>query len=190
MPKFVKKPPQVDKTTEEKTEVIKYKQSYVPKESKPGECWTISSTATSNDKAWRCMSGDFIYDPCFETETNQIVCNVDPELPESGFELKLTKPLPERGGYDKEEAKKWSWIVKLQNGLICEAISGTAGTADGENFYYACNRENIVILGYLDKGGPLWKAKAAYISENEDKDALFTLKILKSEELNIIKVWE
>ncbi len=48
-PKFKEKD-NTEKTVN-KTEVIEYKQDYVPQETKEGECWTESIAASSNDKA-------------------------------------------------------------------------------------------------------------------------------------------
>lgn len=167
----------------DKTEIIKYKQTYVPKENEPGNCWTTSIAAPTNENAWRCMSEQFIYDPCFKTELGKIVCGVDPDVSESGFELKLTEALPERTDFKfKEEDILSSWIVELKNGLKCGMITGTATLVGKEYAYYQC-QENIVLVGFFDKSSPLWKAKVAYLKEASGQ-------AIKQETINVLKSWE
>src|SRR3989344_3403401 len=98
--------------TKQKTEEIDYLQTYIPKDSKSGSCWTISN-ASANDKAWRCIAGNSIHDPCFEIDTNRLVCDIDPEVAGSGFVLNLTEALPSRGIQTNRE--RFYWRVKLAN---------------------------------------------------------------------------
>jgi hypothetical protein len=177
-----------------KTEVIKYHQFYIPKESRNGSCWARSIAALTNDMAWRCTidKGEIseIFDPCFETESHQIVCDVDPEKPESGFVLKLKEPLPYITITKKINQnladKDWPWRVKLKNGETCVAITGTA-LYTGEKLYnYSCrNNDNNISLMMLTKTekGSLWKAEKAYLSKKSGK-------IIKTEDVEIIKAWE
>jgi len=173
--------------TQPKTELIEYTQKSVPSESHEGTCWSESIAAYTNTKAWRCYSGDFIYDPCFETDVGRVVCGVDPEDEKSGFELKLTKPLPERGNFS--DRTKRIWRLKLSNGLICRPFMGTAGLVDGEYYYYNCGNEKTVIFGdlelhqHIDKTMPLWKVTVSYLSDDYSK-------IIKNEVLDILKMWE
>jgi hypothetical protein len=60
-----------------------------------GSCWTSSIADSADNGAWRCMSANGIYDPCFaptnETDVTEVACA---ESPSSGVEmLGLTKPL-------------------------------------------------------------------------------------------------
>ena len=73
--------------TEEMTEIIEYKQTYIPDEKRTGDCWTSSIAASTNETAYRCNVGEHqIIDPCFKTEDARVVCDVDPERQGSGFE--------------------------------------------------------------------------------------------------------
>lgn len=177
-----KKNLEVSKNSEEETQVIEYKQTYIPKETQKGYCWTDSIATLSNDKAWRCAAaGNYVYDPCFEADAGQVVCGVNPEIPESGFGLKLTKTLPKIDRVGKKYGDKF-WRFKLQNGLVCMAITGSAGIIDGDFYSYGCDK-NAVLIGDYDKSNSLWKAKVVYLSDDR-------LKINKSEVLNILKAWK
>lgn len=162
------------------TEVIVYKQTYIPKISKEGSCWTVSTAAFANGQAYRCTVGSYIYDPCFKAETNQLVCDIDPDILTSGFELKLTEKLPDVSMYDIS-GKERIWRAKLENGLICEIISGTAGRLkNGEWYFYSCNN-NAVLIGSLsevfNKRDNFWKVQVADQNENVT-------------EINVLKVWK
>src|SRR3972149_118662 len=66
-------------STQSQTKIIKHIQTSVPEKSANGNCWTMSIATPSNDKAWRCSEGNFIYDPCFDVGNNKVVCTPDPE---------------------------------------------------------------------------------------------------------------
>lgn len=164
-----------------KTNFIKYQQTYIPKESMQGSCWTDSIAASSNEKAWRCMVDNSIFDPCFETENHRVVCQVNPEEPESGVELKLTKPLPKRLFTD---AKGYSRI-KLENGMICHRMTGTVFSIPQGFFEYECQHDKTYFaLDEVDKSKPFWKAKLIHPSFTD------TGVEIKSEMVNILTVWE
>jgi len=179
--KFERKNLQPSGNNKEKTEVIEYEQTYIPKEIEHGYCWTDSIATFSNDKAWRCTTDNNVYDPCFETDTGQVVCGVSPEIPESGFELKLTKTLPKIDRVGKKYGEKF-WRFELQNGLICGAITGTAGIIGEEYYSFACDK-NAVLIGDYGQSNQQWKVKVVYLSDDR-------LKINKSEVLNIVRAWK
>ena len=165
------------------TEVIKYEQNYIPEKKKEGSCWTTSIAAQSNEKAWRCSVENGLYDPCFETQTKQIVCLVDPDDPYSGFELKLTEALPEFGTGNQQDVV---WITKLENGLTCSLSSGAADELNGEFFYYYCNNSAVLLGNWgktFDKSQSLWKVRVAYLDENFDQKGL-------TETVNVLKAWK
>lgn len=177
-----------------KTEVIKYQQLYVPKESKRGYCWTSSIAAPANNKAWRCATEEeLIFDPCFETESHQIVCNIDPENTESGFELKLNKSLPEIEKASSLTNEYSPWLVKLKNGMTCIAMSGNAGYIEGKSYYYFCDNNAVLLTKEsedlqkttyetFDKNGDFWKVKLAFLDNELGK-------IIKVEEVEVTRVW-
>ena len=161
---------------------LKYTQTYIPEKIESGNCWIDSIAAPLNEKAWRCMTtGNMIYDPCFETESKEMVCGVDPHVPSGGFILKLTKELPKRTVSQQKESEALPWIAELQNGLTCETLTGTGGDVNGEVFNSACDRYTV-ILGDIDKSKPLWMARVAFLSD-DIKQAT------KIEMVVVTKVW-
>ncbi|OGE36921.1 hypothetical protein A3B45_00555 [Candidatus Daviesbacteria bacterium RIFCSPLOWO2_01_FULL_39_12] len=166
--------------TKQKTEEIDYLQTYIPKDSKSGSCWTISN-ASANDKAWRCIAGNSIHDPCFEIDTNRLVCDIDPEVAGSGFVLNLTEKLPT--SEHSSTSRELYWIIKLANGTKCWVNTGTADMVNGEFYYYSCDKDNAVIIGELDKNTNLWIANVAYLNEKWEEAQ-------KREKIEILKVWK
>ncbi len=165
------------------TEIIEYKQTYVPEEKRTGYCWDPSIAASNNVDAYRCSSKDQIFDPCFKEESGTVVCGVDPEQSGSGFELQLTKDIIE---YTKPtESSNWlPWRLKLEDGKICSLFTGTAAIVDGKTYYIYCeNDENgNSVNGELDKSKNLWKINL--IHGNKDNNVVFT------ETVDVIKVWK
>lgn len=101
------------------TKVIKF----VPHSRGPGMlegyCWTASIAIARSD-AWRCMAGNEIFDPCFESsDKGYAVCNPDPAKGDPGFRLKLTKPLPETQRQADSVAEHNAWLVELADGTVC-----------------------------------------------------------------------
>ncbi len=164
----------------QKTEEVDYIQTYIPKDSKSGSCWT-TSIASANGKAWRCTVDNSIYDPCFEIDKNKLVCGIDPETTQGGFVLNLTKALPPRE--DLSTSDRFYWIVKLANGTKCWLITGTAGMVNGKLYYYTCDKDNAVIVGKLDKSTNPWSADVAYLKKNSEE-------ALRTERTEILKVWK
>ena len=175
------------RVTRSYTEVIEYKINFTPQKRIRGECWTTSLASDSlNPKNWRCSSDNYIYDPCFEYNDQEVICVADPERKE-GVLLELTKPLP------KIEHPRLNnpWIVVLETGDKCFKITGAAPSMGDEMSYYVCENEGLWILGELDTSGPQWKAKVAYLKNPEQwLDKRGKEDILKTEIVNVVKVWK
>ena len=174
-----------------KTEINEYKQIEVPKQSRGGSCWTFS-IASSNSRAWRCMTEKYIYDPCFETDTGQVVCAIDSGI-EEPFELKLTEPLPKQRNSDTREASYW--LMELENGLKCYVYTGTANIVNNELVYHYCPPYSYLLSGItggsdrenetIDKTGEYWTVRMVVDPNDEPSD-----KILPVEVINVVRVWE
>ncbi len=82
--------------------------------------------------------GNGIYDPCFTVPRNheRMVCGADPALKTAGFVLKLTKPLPETPPVTLQVVEPW--IIKLADGSICEAMTGTLPAVNGQSARWSC----------------------------------------------------
>jgi hypothetical protein len=115
-----------------------------------GSCWE-GSVAVQDPHAYRCMSGNYIHDPCFSSEaaSGEVVC-VSAPWP-SGTILKLTRPLPpsQMGGPVDP-----TWALELTNGDRCVAITGTAETVAGIAMSWGCKPG--AEAGGLDRHGALW----------------------------------
>lgn len=172
-----------NETTQESTIVIDYKQEIIPESKKEGSCWTTSIAAQSNNKAWRCSVENNVYDPCFEADNKKVICDVNPEDPTRGFELILTEALPLELVHNSNDV---IWMTKLENGLKCSLITGTSGTLNGKDFYYACNNGGVLLGNFgktFDTSSDFWKAQLAYQDENFEQKG-------DTEFINVLMAWK
>jgi hypothetical protein len=61
-----------------------------------GSCWT-SAMEADDRYAWRCMAGNYIYDPCFAppvSHVTEVLCNDMSPWDTGAILMKLSKPLP------------------------------------------------------------------------------------------------
>lgn len=188
----IDKTKEVNQTLTTKTEIVEYKQTNIPKNSKKGRCWN-PSIASNSSKAWRCMTDEFIHDPCFETDSGQVVCGIDSEKGEGVFELKLTEPLPKQRNDDTRESSYWK--IELENGLNCYVFTGTAGKLNNEYVYHYCPKDAYLLSGIkigeepgdktFNKNGEYWKVRMVIDLNNEGSS-----ENLSVEEVNVIRVWK
>jgi hypothetical protein len=137
----------------------------LPDSGREGYCWTGSIAAPYRTDAWRCTEGNAIHDPCFSLpDGNYVVCGANPVTGDSGFTLKLTKPLPQPEGKASADTNQ-AWMVELNDGEVCTPFTGTRPLVAGQVATYGCSPNadgrSSVLLGDLDNGEPVWKAKAA-----------------------------
>jgi hypothetical protein len=85
-----------------------------------GSCFSGSSEADRKD-AWRCMTGNFIHDPCFSNpKANGIVLCPTHAWKRSGIEINLSKPLPKKfADTPKPSTKGRPWAMKTFSALKC-----------------------------------------------------------------------
>ena len=96
-----------------------------------GNCWT-SSIASARSDAYRCMAGNYIYDPCFVYGSNSVACPTVGTGIEQGTVIDLTQPLPQAGSDAPGAAPPFA--LELANGDACNIETG-AGIA---NFPFMC----------------------------------------------------
>ncbi len=167
----------------EKIEIIHYVPA-VPSNAVEGNCWTSSIAAYYSPSAWRCMVGDFIYDPCLTAKDGTtLVCGV----PDEEFALKLTEPLPEP---DKTDVKPHPWRIELADGVACEPFTGTLPPIK-EVALYGCNdADNSALLEDLQQNDGLWQARKVLIERNENaKEDEPPFHITQETLVPILKVW-
>jgi hypothetical protein len=95
-----------------------------------GSCFT-ESLAADRDDAYRCLSGNVIYDPCFappaavHAAKGIVVC---PQAPwaDSGIEIRLTKALP-RNTLRTPSIGGVPWAIETTTG--CRSVIATGATA-------------------------------------------------------------
>jgi hypothetical protein len=99
-----------------------------------GHCWTSSETTGRYD-AWRCISGNYIYDPCFASSLAKgfVLCPLAPWR-NSGVKLRLTRPLPtalaNHGGLS---ASNQPWALELYDGrTACWRVAPAPWSTDAD----------------------------------------------------------
>lgn len=127
-----------------------------------GSCFTASSAIDRAD-AWRCISGNLLYDPCFSSQKAKgiVVCPVP--WKSSGTEIKLTKPLPmpNRG---KPSTSVMPWAVQTGSGLDCVINTGTGNTIHGMRSNYGCVRSSTWLWGSPSRKSQPWTIYAARLN--------------------------
>jgi hypothetical protein len=151
-----------------------------------GYCWT-GSIAVARPDAFRCMAGNAIFDPCFQsTAKGFVVCDPDPSKGEPGQKMKLTKPLPPPEAAPSSESG--GWLVELADGTVCRQRTGAGWEVDGKVVNYYCDSAKkgveIDLLGDFDTTGPLWTVEKATIAPGEKAPRL-----IKSERMALKRVW-
>jgi len=175
-----------------KTRIIKFIPS-IPSEKREGSCWTNSNIIQRPD-VWRCMIGNEIFDPCYTAhDKTTLVCGAKPDIEKpSGFVLKLIKPLPAPDVPNGPSVS--ASMLELEDGTICDAISGASGATDGvrtERISYSCrmSSKNIVIFGDL-KTGKVWIAEKGILVEQKTNDNLPPMLVKDLRKVKIRTVWQ
>lgn len=144
------------------TQVIRVVPAAIPAETRAGSCWT-NALSVARDDAWRCMTaGGAIYDPCFTSPANLgepvVVCGIDPAQGSSGFVLALSEPLPAPQITESDQP----WLVELENGVFCRAITGSRPAKGAQAATYGCD-DLTYLFGDVQQGA-IWTAQRAEIA--------------------------
>jgi hypothetical protein len=120
-----------------------------------GSCFS-GSIATPRRDAWRCMSGNEIFDPCFSSSAAHgvVVC---PALNlTTGAQLRLTKPLPRRyANHRRPSLRLEPWELELTHGRRCRIITGATTVVGGKRLNYGCTG-GISLWGLPSRRTPHW----------------------------------
>jgi hypothetical protein len=144
-----------------------------------GSCWE-GSVAIDRDDAWRCMSANFSYDPCFSSaKAKGIVLCPDAAWERTGVEIKLTEPLPPKPGshvrrrYGEGFANKpkpstnaMPWAVETTAGLKCSFATGGTWLLQGERANYGCPGD-VWLYGNPDRTHQPWTIHAAHLGAHK-----------------------
>ncbi len=166
----VKKEPPVSQIVP--TDIIKFAPpETLPTIQKNGKCFASSVAQPFRQDAFRCMVGNSIYDPCFETtQKGAVFCQMSPFSSDS-FLIKLTQALP-KASVPQTAQDNWAWFLTLKDGTQCSPFTGTRpffGTGpDAKVAYYGCKSndktQQIVLLGDLTQG-TVWTAAEAILTK-------------------------
>lgn len=129
----------------------------IPVKVKSGYCYTGSLTINRND-AWRCLTGNFLYDPCFSSAKapSVVIC---PNLQvNGGIEIRLTKPLPRhQADPGVPSLAHQPWDVLLENGKHCAFSSGASNELHGLRLNYFCaSKTRYGLWGYPNRHVEPW----------------------------------
>ena len=126
-----------------------------------GSCWS-SSLAAGRDDAWRCMSGNYIFDPCFSSPKAQgvVLCVVSP-WSRSGVEIVLTKRLPNPYA-GRPSTTGLPWAIQTSAGLRCGFVTGGTAALRGGRANYGCN-SNEWLWGAPFRSSEPWMIYAAAV---------------------------
>jgi hypothetical protein len=168
--------------TLESTQVIVFHPKGVPTQERTGSCWEGSIFLNRVD-AWRCTSGDIIYDPCFSLPGNSqaVICYISPLDNSTSFKLNLTEPLPAHWPISTNSA--WTnsaWVFELADGTNCRILGGATAAFGGKRVNYSCT-DGWYVLGDLQKG-KVWIAQKIRLSSDFSS-------IVESVQVLIRKVW-
>jgi eukaryotic-like serine/threonine-protein kinase len=123
-----------------------------------GRCFAASVADSGRPDAWRCMSGNRIYDPCFEgleQRTTVVACL---ESPWAATAVVLTPT----GGVPRQVANKGyplaspPWSLLLGNGASCGLLPGTTFGFAGMRINYGCT-DGGYLIGDIDRSQPQWR---------------------------------
>lgn len=178
-----------------------------------GYCWT-ESIAVNRPGAWRCMIGNSIEDPCFSVAavSDAVICGAGPVGPESGFLMKLTRPLPKTSIAPTQPAP---WIVQLAIGqgqihepaamppptTYCVASTGTMPVIEGQPVRYSCWQHGVeskanlgdTQFGLLDDftRGQVWTVtEVSFTVEQHPQPNQPPFKLTEKKTIALERVWE
>jgi hypothetical protein len=123
-----------------------------------GRCVAASVADSGRADAWRCMSGNRIYDPCFEGFERSTAVVACLESPRASAAVVLTPT----GGVPRQVANKGyplaspPWALSLGNGASCVLLTGAAFGLAGMRINYRCTNGGYLI-GEVDRSQPQWR---------------------------------
>lgn len=165
--------------TDGSTRVITFAPTGTPTEQVDGYCW-VRSLAVWRDGAWRCMSGNRIYDPCFSASDTSpdVVCVPNPLDQAKNVKLVLNRPLP---AGTPGPTRTRAWALALDDGAVCTYITGATGPVDGQRLSYGCTNGWDVVGEPVPDG--TWTAREVLLKPR-------SLVVLQSREAMVRTVWE
>jgi uncharacterized low-complexity protein len=130
-----------------------------------GSCWEGSLAAGRSD-AWRCMSGNFIYDPCFSSaKASGIVLCANAPWSNKVIEIKLTKGLPtSMGNPHGASTKGLPWALQTTSGKKCQLVTGATSAIGKNRANYVCGKSKDWLWGNPIRSSQPWKIFTAHVN--------------------------
>ncbi|KTD02885.1 hypothetical protein Lgee_0620 [Legionella geestiana] len=122
----------------------------------PGECVTQSMRLVRED-AYRCVTAQGTFDPCFIKPTKDRLHAVCPASPWNGaaIDIMLTSAPAQSGQKPLDASTALPWAVELDGGEHCIAFE-TAITHEGSPLGYHCGG-NVFLARHIQRCGKPWK---------------------------------
>ncbi|HEY7294502.1 MAG TPA: hypothetical protein VH916_05635 [Dehalococcoidia bacterium] len=128
-----------------------------------GSCFAGSLADPGRSDAYRCSSGNRIYDPCFlaAADLSAVACVQTPWSSQATM-LSLTDALPSRGENRPELLQAPPWGLELANEAQCNiASTGAGGAIAGERINYTCQLADGSmagqVVGEIDRSQSSWR---------------------------------
>ncbi len=123
---------------------------YTVTSTRRGYCWTASFM---NGRLYRCMSGNYIFDPCWKVTGRKAVICITVPWSTKVTRLRLTRRLPAKGTYGPG-----IWGLRLGGGVgvNCLVSTGASGSVGNHPISYFCSRGWVLLGNGPDRSRPLW----------------------------------
>lgn len=130
-----------------------------------GTCWTTPEAPVAG-LAYRCMGGNFIYDPCFrppgglDPRAPSVVCASSPWA-----RTVIRLHLRSRPHFKATSSpnRRLPWAMTLASGDRCVFVEGASAVdRAGRRFNYACTRGRRAtwwLFGVVDRSRPVWRIR-------------------------------
>jgi hypothetical protein len=132
-----------------------------------GHCFAGSSEANRND-AWRCMSKNLIYDPCFSSsKARGIVLCPAAAWSRSGVKIILNRALPTQAGNTRAPSTRSTpWAMQTFSGIRC-SLHGMGPAISSTVFgRYAC-RNGKWLWGHPNRSTQPWTMYIAPVTATQ-----------------------
>jgi hypothetical protein len=145
--------------------------AHLPDRMVRGECTARSIVASRRTDTFRCtIGGDTLYDPCFKTTNNQVLCDVDPRDASIGIVLGLTRPLPAAIEHTAPPSSSGVWFFELADGTTCRPLPSPGRVVEGMVELFSCHfslasGDADAALGDLDASKSVWTIVKAQINK-------------------------
>jgi hypothetical protein len=127
-----------------------------------GSCFR-GAQSINRDDAWRCISGNALFDPCFSsTQAKGIVLCPSTPFGSSVVEMRLTKRLP-TGMADKHKpaSSGLPWAIETSTGFKCVMDTGATNAIGSTRANYGCTRGTGWLWGDPSRSTEPWTIRIA-----------------------------